>query len=121
MNNEALDAAQLESRDKVKTRYKQCISVYNHLTGTIYILSGLHFTLCYCATSHSIPYLTVWTESVRALVVLHQVCNAREAMICVGSVQGPGVLNQNLAEQTEDQGKVDHGHLDQDSGWPHTF
>lgn len=67
------------------------------------------------------PYLTVWTESVRTLVVLHQVRNTGEAMICLSSVQGPGVLNQNLAEQTKDQGEVDHGHLDQDSGRPHTF
>lgn len=67
------------------------------------------------------PYFAVWTEFVRALVVLHQVRHGREAMVCVSSVQGPGVLNQKLAEQTKDQGEVDHGHLDQDSGWPHTL
>lgn len=70
---------------------------------------------------NSTAYLAVRTEPVRALVVLHQVGNAGEAMVCISSVQAPRVLDQNLAEQSEDQGKVDHGDLDQDSGWPHTF
>lgn len=61
-----------------------------------------------CATSSVMSYLAVWAESVRALVVLHQVCNAGEPWICICSVQRPGVLNQDLAEQTEDHGEVDH-------------
>lgn len=47
-------------------------------------------------------YLTVWTESVRALVVLHQVSDTGEPRICICSVQCPRVLNQNLTEQSED-------------------
>lgn len=66
-------------------------------------------------------YLTVRTEPVRALVVLHQVSDTRELRICIRSVQCPRVLSQNLAEQTEDQGEVDHWHLDQSTGRPHTF
>lgn len=53
-------------------------------------------------------YFTVWTESVRALVVLHQVSDTGEPRICICSVQCPWVLDQNLTEQTEDQGDVDH-------------
>lgn len=66
-------------------------------------------------------YLTVGTEPVGALVVLHQVSDTGEPRICIGSVQCPRVLSQNLTEQTDDQGEVDHWHLDQSSGWPHTF
>lgn len=53
-------------------------------------------------------YLTVWTEPVRALVVLHQVSDAGESRICIYSVQCPRVLCQDLTEQTQDQGEVDH-------------
>lgn len=65
-------------------------------------------TMFSCTTSSVMSYLAVWAESVRALVVFHQVCNAGEPRICIRSVQRPGVLNQNLAEQTEDHGEVDH-------------
>lgn len=61
-----------------------------------------------CTTSSVMSYLAVWAESVRALIVLHQVCNAGEPRICIGSVQSSGVLNQNFAEQTKDHGEVDH-------------
>ena len=66
-------------------------------------------------------YLTVGTEPVGALVVLHQVSDTGEPRICICSVQCPRVLSQNLTEQTDDQGEVDHWHLDQSTGWPHTF
>lgn len=53
-------------------------------------------------------YLTVWAEPVRALVVLHQVSDAGEPRICLGSAQCPRVLSHDLAEQNEDYGEVDH-------------
>lgn len=54
------------------------------------------------------PYLTVWTEPVRALVVLYQVSDTGESRIGICSVQRARVLCQNLTEQTQDQGEVDH-------------
>lgn len=67
-----------------------------------------------------VPHLTVWTEPVGALVVLHQISDAGETRICLGSVQRPWVLSEDLTEQTKDHGEVDHRHLDQGTGGPHT-
>lgn len=69
----------------------------------------------------NVTYFTVGTEPVRALVLHHQVGNAGEPRICICSLQLSWVMNQNLAEQPKDQKEVDHGQLDQRTGWPQTF
>lgn len=53
-------------------------------------------------------YFTVGTEPVRTLVLLHQVGDAAEPRICFRSLQLSWVMNQNLAEQTNDEQEVDH-------------
>lgn len=68
-----------------------------------------------------VSYFTVGTEPVRTLVLLHQVGHAGEPGICVHSFQLSWVMSQNLAEQAKDEKGVDHWHLDQRQGWPHTF
>ena len=68
----------------------------------------------------SSAHLTVDTESLRVLVVLNQVCDARESRVCVPRAECSRVLDQNLPEQNQNQGEVDNGHMHQTACWPDT-
>lgn len=68
----------------------------------VVIVLDAHLTQLAVFSVVRLKQLTVWAEPMRALVVLHQVSDTGEPRICICSVQCPGVLSQNLTEQTKD-------------------